>query len=129
MSRRPDPPRNPRWRHALGRAAEELAARHLQECGCVVLERRFAFRRGEIDLIVEHDGTVAFVEVKARRGERFGAPVEAVDGRKQRRLIATARHYLGQRGWRSRPCRFDVVAVSLERGRASVLWMRDAFRP
>ena len=120
---------NPRFRQLLGAAAEELAARHLQRHGCEVLERRYRTRSGEIDLIVRDRGTIAFVEVKARRSDRYGTSAEAVTGPKQRRLVNVARAYLRHRGADRQPCRFDVVAVRLRKGRASVRWLRDAFRP
>lgn len=71
---------------------------------------------------------MAFVEVKARRSERYGSPICAVTARKRRRIIGTARRFLGERGWRSRRCRFDVVGVVLAGGTARVQWVRDAFR-
>jgi putative endonuclease len=119
---------NPRARHATGRAAEDLAAGYLERQGCHVLERRFACREGEIDLIVEDRGVVAFVEVKARYGYRFGGPLCSVTARKRRRIVATARAFLGRRRWRGRRCRFDVVGVRLRAGNARVEWVRDAFR-
>ncbi len=119
---------NPRWRHATGRAAEELAARHLEERGCRLLVRRFACRGGEIDLIVEDRGVIVFVEVKARRGRRYGDPAEAVSHRKQRRLLVAARTFLRRKRWSTRRCRFDLCRVDLDRGKATVAWIRDAFR-
>ena len=122
-------PANPRWRHALGRAAEELCARHLEERGCGLVARRFSCLGGEIDLIVEDRGVIAFVEVKARHGKRYGDAAEAVNYRKQRRLLVAARTFLRRRRWSSRRCRFDVCSVNLGDGKASVRWIRDAFRP
>ena len=119
---------NPRWRHATGRAAEELAARHLEEQGCRLLARRFACRGGEIDLIVEDAGVIVFVEVKARRGRRYGDPAEAVGHRKRRRLLCAARTFLRRKQWSTRRCRFDLCRVDLDRGKATVTWIRDAFR-
>lgn len=116
-----------RWRQALGRAAEDLAARHLESEGCQILARRFRWRRGEVDLVVRDGDTLAFVEVKARRGRRYGTPVEAVTDRKVRRLRATARRFLRSRGYRDVPVRFDVVAVRVGRGRARIRWITGAF--
>jgi len=119
---------NPRARHATGRAAEEFAAGYLQQQGCRVLARRFARREGEIDLVLEDGGVIVFVEVKARRGSRYGDPAAAVTARKRRRIIRTARVFLRQRRWGGRRCRFDVVSVRLRGGGASLQWIRDAFR-
>ena len=121
--------RNPRWQHILGRAAEQHAAHYLRRRGCRVIAQRFGGSGGEIDLIVEHEGTIAFVEVKARRASGFGEPVEAVNARKRKRIVATARRFLAAQRWRNRRCRFDVVSVRLRRGRARIEWLRDAFRP
>jgi putative endonuclease len=120
---------NPRRRHALGRAAEEYASRHLREHGCAILARRYGRRGGEIDLVVEDEGVVVFVEVKARGTGAFGDPAEAVTPRKRRRIVATARRFLAEQAWRGRACRFDVVAVHSQRGKATLVWLRDAFRP
>ncbi len=123
------PEANPRSRHALGRAAEDYAARYLESRGCTVQARRYGRRGGEIDLVVDDAGVVVFVEVKARHTALFGDPIEAVTRRKQRRIVATARRYLQEHGRRGRPCRFDVVSVRVRRGKATIVWLRDAFRP
>lgn len=119
---------NPRARHGTGRAAEDLAARYLERQGCRVVARRYGRRGGEIDLVVDDGGVLAFVEVRARRSERYGAPIATVTARKRRRIIGTARKFLAERGWRGRRCRFDVVAVQLRDGSARVQWVCDAFR-
>jgi putative endonuclease len=100
-----------RSRMALGRAGEDLAALYLEARGFRVLERGFRTRDGEIDLVAADDETVVFVEVKARSGTACGRPAEAVDGRKQRRLVRAARVWLHRHGATERPCRFDVVEI------------------
>jgi putative endonuclease len=117
------------WAHTLGRAAEAFAARYLEAEGCAILAKRYRCERGEIDLIVMDGSVLAFVEVKARRRGDYGDPIHAVDGRKRRRLISTARHYLRQEGHAGCECRFDVVSVRIREGKAHATWMRDAFRP
>lgn len=117
------------WANALGRAAEAFVARYLEAQGCVILARRYRCERGEIDLIVRDGCVLAFVEVKARRRDDYGDPIHAVDWRKRRRLISTARHFLRHEGHSGCECRFDVVSVRIRDGRAHADWMRDAFRP
>ena len=53
------------------------------------------------------------VEVKTRRGSRFGAPQEAVHPGKQGRLRRLADYYLKAKRLTGTPVRFDVVAVTL----------------
>ena len=64
-------------RQAFGELGERIAERWLKRTGWRVLQRRFRSGHRDIDLVVEREGTIAFVEVKARRGDRFGQPVEA----------------------------------------------------
>lgn len=66
---------------------------------------------GELDLVVELDGVIVFVEVKARAGSAFGGPTGAVDRAKQRRVRRAARSWLAHHAVHA-PVRFDVVAVT-----------------
>lgn len=68
-------------------------------------------------------GVLVFVEVRYRHSDRFGAPAETVDRRKQRRLATAAGHYL-QSNPSVLPCRFDVVAIG---GQDRIEWLKDAF--
>lgn len=61
--------------------------------------------------MVARDGVVAFVEVKARASARYGSGLEAVDGRKQRRLRSVAGRWLAQAPEHFGEVRFDVVEV------------------
>jgi len=105
-----------------GDAAEDRAARFLERCGLRLVARNYRTRQGEIDLIA-HDGAVlVFVEVRMRSAKRFGDGAETVDWRKQRRLVAAARHYLMRLG-REPACRFDVVSLEGD----EPTWIRGAF--
>jgi putative endonuclease len=117
-------------RRLRGRAGEDAAAAALTARGYRVLVRNVRLGRGEIDLVCEHDGDVVFVEVKARRGDEFGTPAEAVNGRKQRALLSLAARYLRRTGRGECVCRFDVVEVWLAAGDRPVRVdvRRDAFR-
>lgn len=117
-------------RQALGRRAEALAAELLEASGYRVLARRFRTRAGEIDLVVDTDQLLVFVEVKARSGPGFGRPAEAVDRGKRARMTAAALAFLQRAGAAERTCRFDVVEVRAEPdGRLVAEHIVDAFRP
>lgn len=104
-------------RKRLGGAGERLAAMWLEERGYRVLARNWRCPYGELDLVAEREGELVFVEVKTRRGERLGAPEEAVTAAKRRHLVASAAAYLGTAdtgpGAGERPYRIDVIAVDL----------------
>ena len=101
-------------RQGLGRTGERLAAEHLVRSGYCILVRNFRCRYGEIDLIAEHQLDLVFVEVKTRRGTTHGLPEEAVDSRKQQKILQVATYYLSLQPASSEPSwRVDVVAVQL----------------
>ena len=93
-----------------------------------MLERRFRSGHRDIDLVVERGDTVAFVEVKARRGDRFGDPVAAGNWRKQKVLGRSARVWIDRHGPAARTFRFDVVGVMVIGRRVRVRHVADAFR-
>ncbi len=106
-----------------GNDAEALAADFLTRSGLVLVDTKFRCKGGEIDLIMKDGEQLVFVEVRYRKGTRFGTAVESVDRRKQRKLTLAAQYYL-QSNEADLPCRFDVVGIS---GNGAVEWVRDAF--
>ncbi|MDQ2929035.1 MAG: YraN family protein [Pseudomonadota bacterium] len=114
---------------ALGDVAEAQALAYLVERGLVPVERNYRVARGprarggEVDLIArDADGTLVFVEVRARRDARYGGAAASIGVAKQQRLVFAARHYL-RRFAVPPPCRFDVVSVEGDR----IEWLRAAF--
>ena len=109
-----------------GNVYEEAAASFLISKKCVILERNYRRKTGEIDLIVweTEKSCLVFVEVKYRKSRRAGVPEEAVNPGKQARIRRTAEWYLKERKIANTVrCRFDVV--SIENG--SIRWIRNAF--
>ena len=76
-----------------------------------MLARNWRSPVGELDVVALDGATLVFVEVKARR--TVGEALEAVDLRKQRKLVAVAMDYQRRNGFVGRPIRFDVVAVEV----------------
>ncbi len=97
--------------HQVGRRFEELAAEHLLASGWTILARNYRFGRKEIDLIVARGRTLAFVEVKGRRGDGYGHPLEAITWRKRREISHVARHWIHENGAGWSVIRFDAIAV------------------
>jgi putative endonuclease len=113
-----------------GDAAEERAQRYLEGQGLRTVARNVHSRFGEIDLIMQHQQTLVFVEVRYRRSSRFGGAAASIDGKKQRRLIATAHSYLQQHP-HDGPCRFDVVAIgaigTISASPNGIEWLQNVF--
>ncbi len=105
--------KKPAPRQGLGKTGERLAAEALKQRGYSILEQNFRCTLGEIDLIMEDEHDLIFVEVKTRRGQAYGRPEEAVTQRKQEKLIQVATYYLDLHACSERAWRIDVVAVQL----------------
>lgn len=99
--------------HALGLAGERLAAQKLTSQGYRIRERNFRCHFGEIDLVAEDEHDLIFVEVKTRRGTRYGLPEEAVNVRKRRKLLQAAKYYIASHCRTECSWRVDIVAIQL----------------
>ena len=97
----------------LGKLGEDCAAKFLEEHGYKIVARNYRIRSAEIDLIAQIDNVIIFVEVKARSDIRHGLPVEAVNLRKQKKIIEAASVFLQDETYSECACRFDVVEVYL----------------
>ncbi|MEO6222859.1 MAG: YraN family protein [Vicinamibacterales bacterium] len=118
----------PQNNQTIGKLGEELAADALRSMGYAILARRYRTRYGEIDIVAQDEDTLVFVEVKARRTDRFGTAAESVTGWKQRRIAAMALDYLGWVNRLDAPCRFDVVVIDgLGTSQATVKVIKHAF--
>jgi putative endonuclease len=100
---------------ALGRRGELEAAAYLRRQGYRIVGKNVRVGGVEIDLIATKAQLLSFIEVKTRRGHQQGAPEEAVDARKQARLVRGALAWLYEQralGRRNRfeTIRFDVIA-------------------
>lgn len=115
-------------RRRFGAEGEAQAASHLEASGWRILARNARAGGVEIDLIAERAGTVAFVEVKSRRGRGHGLPEEAVDFRKRSRLVRGAAAWLFAERHRALRVRFDVIACEqASDGRWHVRHLETAF--
>ena len=76
-----------------------------------MLARNWRCAHGEVDLICARGGALIVCEVKARRRDAHGHPVEAVTMAKQRRLRRLAAAWLRGQHARWDVIRFDVVTV------------------
>lgn len=99
------------YKKFLGRAGEVKAAEFLRKKGFKIIEKNYKTHIGEIDLIAKDGEYTVFVEVKTRSGEGYGAPSEAVDGKKREKYFLLATQYMQRNGLIDTPCRFDVVEI------------------
>ncbi len=102
-----------RIKKTRGRRGEDLACEFLKKNGYRIVERNFRCKIGEVDIIALGEGCICFVEVKARTRLDYGMPRDAVDRRKQWKLIRSAQVYLKMHpGFaQNRTPRMDIIEI------------------
>ncbi len=116
-----------RQRQLLGKKGEGLAAWYLKLSGYRILEQNYRNRIGEIDIIAREGATLVFVEVKARKDDRFGPPKAAVTLKKQQKISRIALAYLKETRQMDRRARFDVVSIQTAVMPPRIELIRNAF--
>jgi putative endonuclease len=116
-----------KYKQRLGKSGEDMAASFLEKKNFEILERNYRYGHKEIDIIGRDKNTVVFVEVKTGRSTNFGSPQEWVTLRKQKSMIEVAQDYIQKNDFRDFDFRFDVVAISFEKGNAKIEHIENAF--
>jgi putative endonuclease len=128
----------------IGEIGEELAAEFLIKNGYRLVlanfkvpigrNRRGVSVTGEIDLITFDENVLCFVEVKTRSSDEFASPLAAVDLRKQRQIIRTAKVYRKTFRLTGIGFRYDAISIVLgEKGRPKIelfknFWTESKFQ-
>ena len=115
----------------LGPWGESLAAEYLSKKHYLILSNNYRTRFGEIDLIAQKGGVLAFVEVKLRRTHDFAEAREFVDTKKQARIRAASEYWLAEHETLLQP-RFDVIEIYAPDGiqtiKPKIVHLEDAFQ-
>lgn len=115
-------------RKAIGCRGEKQALDYLQLRGLVHLESNYLCKVGEIDLVMRDGDTLVFVEVRQRKNNLYGTPLETVSSAKKHKLRRTAEHFLLVRKISTRQAlRFDVVGILGAGANAQIDWVQNAF--
>ncbi|MBO8137746.1 MAG: YraN family protein [Desulfotomaculum sp.] len=103
------------FRQKTGKLGEKAAVKILRQAGMRIKCCNYSCPIGEIDIIAEDNGVLVFVEVRSRRTGGFGSPQESVGNIKKKKIYKTALYYLASQKIKDKDCRFDVVAVLMNR--------------
>jgi putative endonuclease len=115
---------DPRAKIASGASAEIAATRALEQAGYDIVERNYRCAAGELDIVADDAGVLAFVEVRSRGDADHGHAAEMVSARKRRQVARVAAWYVAERAPEAQRMRFDVVAITAGR----VELVKDAWR-
>ena len=116
-----------KYKQKLGKKGEAIAEEYLKRKGFLILKRNYRYGHKEIDLIGKDGNTIVFIEVKAGRSKSFGAPELRVDIKKQKNLIEVANDFIQKEKISDCDFRFDVLAISYQRGEEVIDHIKNAF--
>ena len=113
---------------AVGTRYEDIAVKYLTDKGYEILDRNYHHHTmGEIDIIARDGDTIVAVEVKYRRSDEYGSPLEAVGPKKQKAISHAFLAWLTMNHFDTEtPCRFDVIGMYGE-GTVNIDHIENAF--
>ena len=111
----------------LGKLGEELALKRIKRLGYKKVIRNYTCPLGEVDLIAMDGDTLVFLEIKTRKGRSVAFAKEAVNEKKRRQVSKVALTYMKAKNCWNAKARFDVVAVSLGKGKPEIELIKNAF--
>lgn len=96
----------------LGDNGEDIACKFLEKQGYKILERNKHYSRFcELDIIAQYKNTTVFVEVKTRKTDGFGSPLEAITKSKFANILKGVQFYLSEN--KVKDYRIDVIGITL----------------
>lgn len=110
-----------------GAGAEDVAIKYIVANGIEPVERNYTTPYGEADIIAKEGSVFVFIEVKARRNQKYGSPADAVTKRKKLRYLNIAQYYFMSKSIRDYEVRFDVAEVYISDGKFNVNYIKNAF--
>ena len=99
----------------LGNLGEDIACKFILNKGYEIVERNFYCRQGEIDIIAKDNEFLVFIEVKTRKNENYGRPIDAITFYKKKHFINSIEYYLYKNRIKNIPIRIGVNSGSLEK--------------
>lgn len=108
---------------------ENVAKQYLLNQGLSLLCANYSCKLGEIDLIMQDNEFLVFIEVKYRKSIYFGEPQAMVSQNKQKKISKTAQIYMQSHGLNEYNtfCRFDVVSIQGPATSTDITWLKNAF--
>ena len=116
----------------LGDRGEDIACDFLKRRGFRIIERNFRGVGGEVDIVAKRKGEIHFVEVKTRRSDQHGSPLESITRWKRYRIKKAAKLWLVKSRYSFKydnvpPCYFSVIGIDMAEGYPNIEFIEDAF--
>lgn len=97
----------------FGNIGEDIACDYLVKNGYQILERNKHFSKFcEIDIIAKYKKRIVFVEVKTRKTNNFGTPMEAITSAKYKNIKTGVLSYINEN--KIHQYQIDAIGITLE---------------
>jgi putative endonuclease len=110
----------------FGKKGEALAISWLEKNGFRILARNWRHGRLEVDVIASRNDLLHFIEIKSRRGNRFGQPEESVDEKKLNNMMSAGDEYQYQHPEWER-IQFDILSISQRNSFTEYFLIEDVY--
>ena len=99
----------------IGKYGENLAKKYLENLGYKILDMNYKYSRyGEIDIIALDKKELCFIEVKTRRNDKFGTPMEAITKDKLTKIQLSAKNYIQEKNIKFEKYRIDAISIEIK---------------
>lgn len=109
-----------------GKIGEKIAKEYLIQNGYKIVETNYKNRLGEIDIIALDKKILTFIEVKSRTNNYYGYPYEAVNLKKQKKIMNVSMIYIKNNKISDIQFRYDIIEVYLKET-DKINHIKDAF--
>lgn len=97
----------------VGGIYEEQCVDYLKKHDFQIVAQNYRCKIGEIDIIAVKNNILRFIEVKYRKNDSFGYPIEAVNKRKQNKMMKVASWFLSEnKQYENMQCSFDIISIT-----------------
>lgn len=87
-------PKNKSTTSELGSRGEKVVSDYLEKLGHEILFRNFKTKQYEIDLVSKNNDQIYFTEVKYRKNNQYGEPLDFIDKKKREQMEFAAKAFL-----------------------------------
>lgn len=112
---------------SIGSIAEDIACDYLKKQKLELIEKNYLCKQGEIDLIMQDQHYLVFIEVRYRKTIAFGTPLETISKHKLKRIQTAINHYTMKNNLGYIPCRVDVVGLHGKLMQPDINWVKNIF--
>lgn len=110
----------------IGKYGENLAKKYLENLGYKILDMNYKYSRyGEIDIIALYKNELCFVEVKTRRNNKFGTPMEAITKDKLIKIQLSAKNYIQEKKPKFEHYRIDTISIELKENKEEITHIKN----